>query len=286
MSDLDPRLNAFRDDLADARLKDRGAAPRYAEGRLAGVTQGVADLRRAPDARAGLDTQLLFGETVRVFDEKSGWAWVQNQTDGYVGYLQSAALGDAPPPATHRIRALRSFLYPEPNLKTPPLDCLSIASPVTVTATEGAYSRIHGGGWLYTKHLQPLGEVSPDFVATALEFLGTPYYWGGRSSIGLDCSTLVQLSLACAGVAAQRDTYQQAQTLGEKLNGLPGELTLERGDLVFSPGHVAIMLDGEHVVHANGFTMTVAIERLEALEGRVRQETSGGGFTAVRRVSL
>ncbi|GAB4358026.1 MAG: NlpC/P60 family protein [Kiloniellaceae bacterium] len=286
MSDLDPRLNAFRDDLADARLKDQVAAPRYAEGRLAGIARGIADLRRAPDARAGLDTQLLFGETVRVFDEKDGWAWVQNQTDGYVGYLQSAALGAAPPPATHRLRALRSFLYPEPNLKTPPLDCLSIASPVTVTATEGAYSRIHGGGWLYSKHLQPIAATAPDFVATALEFLNTPYYWGGRSSIGLDCSTLVQLSLACAGVAAQRDTYQQVRTLGEKLNGLPGELTLERGDLVFSPGHVAIMLDGDHVVHANGFTMTVAIERLEALEARVRQETNGGGFTAVRRVGL
>ncbi|WP_340118270.1 NlpC/P60 family protein [Pelagibius sp. 7325] len=286
MTDLDPRLNAFRDDLADARLKDRVTAPRYAEGRPAGVARGVVDLRRAPDPASGLDTQLLFGETVRVFDDKDGWSWVQNGTDGYVGYLESAALGEAPPPATHRLRALRSFLYPEPNLKTPPLDVLSIASPVSVTATECAYSRIHGGGWLYTKHLQPIAENAPDFVATALEFLGTPYYWGGRSSIGLDCSTLVQLSLACAGLDVRRDSYQQATTIGEKLNGLPGELTLERGDLVYSPGHVAIMLDDRHIVHANGFTMTVAIETLEALEARVRAETKGAGFTAVRRTGL
>jgi hypothetical protein len=96
----------------------------------------------------------------------------------------------------------------------------------------------------------------------------------------------VQLSLACAGVAALRDSYQQATTLGEALNGLPGEVALERGDLVYSPGHVAIMLDGAHVVHANGFTMSVAIEPLTALEGRVRKETDGKGFTAVRRVRL
>jgi cell wall-associated NlpC family hydrolase len=259
-------------------------AARFVEGRPAGVRRGVADLRRRPEASAGLDTQLLYGEQVVVFEEKNGWAWVQNGTDGYVGYVESAALGEASGPPTHRLRALRSFLYPEPDLKTPPLDCLSIASPVQVVANDGAYSRVAGGGWIYSKHLQPLDETAPDFVATALEFLGTPYYWGGRSSVGLDCSTLVQLSLACAGVAALRDSYQQVVTLGEALNGLPGEVAVARGDLIFSPGHIAILLDEDHVLHANGFTMSVAIERLEALEGRVRAET-GGGFTCLRRVT-
>src|SRR3546814_5834680 len=168
--------------------------------------------------------------------------------------MESAALGAPPPAPTHRLRALRSFLFPEPNLKAPPLDCLSIGSPLCVVTTEGAYSRLAGGGWLYSKHLQPIAAASPDFVATALEFLGTPYYWGGRSSIGLDCASLVQPSLACAGVQAPRDSYQQAPTAGEALNGLPGKIPLERGDLVYSPGHVAIMPDGTRVVHANGVT--------------------------------
>ncbi len=286
MTELDPFLNAFRDDLADARLKAQVAAPRYVEGRLAGVVRGVADLRRGPEPNAPLDSQLLFGERVRVFDESDGWAWVQNETDGYVGYVKSDALGAAIENPTHRLRALRSFLFPEPNLKAPPLDCLSIASPVKVVGSKDGYSEIAGGGWLYSRHLQPLGEASPDFVATALEFLGAPYYWGGRSSVGLDCSTLVQLSLACAGQAVRRDSYQQATTLGEALNGLPGEVALQRGDLVYSPGHVAIMLDDAHVVHANGFTMSVAIERLDSLETRVKAETDGKGFTCVRRIGL
>jgi cell wall-associated NlpC family hydrolase len=286
MTKLDRFLNVYRDDLADVRLKDAVAAPRYVEGRPAGILRGIADLRRRPDSSAPLDSQLLYGEAVRVFDEAHGWAWVQGEADRYVGYVESAALGAPAPAPTHRLRALRSFLFPEPNLKAPPLDCLSIASSLTVVGEQGSYSRLAGGGWLYTKHLQPIAEISPDFVATALEFLGTPYYWGGRSSIGLDCSTLVQLSLACAGLKVLRDSYQQATSLGEKLNGLPGEVVLERGDLVYSPGHVAIMLDGAHVVHANGFTMSVAVETLAALEGRVRKETDGKGFTAVRRVRL
>jgi len=286
MTELDPRLNAFRDDLADARLEGRVKAARFVEGRPAQVQRGIADLRRRPEAKAPLDTQLLYGEQVRVFEESDGWAWVQNETDGYVGYVEASALATPKGTPTHRLRALRSFLYPEPDLKAPPLDCLSIASPVKVVATEGTYSALAGGGWLYTKHLQAIDETSPDFVATALEFLGTPYYWGGRSSIGLDCSTLVQLSLACAGVPVLRDSYQQATTVGEALNGLPGgDIALERGDLVFSPGHVAVMLDESHVLHANGFTMSVAIEKLEALEGRVRAET-GGGFTGLRRITV
>ncbi len=285
---LDPRLSAFRDDLADAALEGRVTARRFAEGRPAGVVRGIVDLRRAADTRSGLDSQLLFGETVTVFDEADGWAWVQNRTDGYVGYVESAALGAAPSPPTHRITALRSFLFPEPNLKAPALDCLSIASPLCVIGHEGDYAALQGGGYVYGKHIASIAETQPDYVATALRFLGTPYYWGGRSSVGLDCSTLVQLSLACAGLPIRRDSYQQEATAGEALNGLPGEIALQRGDLVFSPGHVAIvldagMLDAARIVHANAFTMTVAIEDLAALEGRVQAET-GGGFTAVRRI--
>ncbi|WP_299391169.1 C40 family peptidase [Pelagibius sp.] len=280
---IDPRLNAVRDDLADAALEGQVTAVRFAEGRPAGIARGVVDLRRTPDAGSGLDSQLLFGETVTVFDEAEGWAWVQNQTDGYVGYVESRALGAAPSPPTHRVTALRSYLFPEPNLKAPPLDCLSIGSPLCVTGREGDYAALQGGGYVYGRHIAPVAETESDFVATALRFLGTPYYWGGRSSVGLDCSTLVQLSLACAGLPVRRDSYQQEATAGEALNGLPGEIALQRGDLVFSPGHVAIMLDAGRIVHANAFTMTVAIEDLAALEGRVRAET-GGGFTAVRRI--
>lgn len=283
MTEFDPRLYAYRDDLADARLSDQVSAPRYVEGQPAGIAKGVVDLRRAPDARSGLDSQLLFGEAVTVFDERDGWAWVQNQTDGYVGYVESSVLGESPPAPSHRVTALRSYLFPEPDLKAPPLDCLSIASPLAVVGQDGDYAALAGGGFVYRKHMAAIRETEVDYVATALRFIGTPYYWGGRSSIGLDCSTLVQLSLACAGVAVRRDTYQQEPTLGEALNGLPGEVALQRGDLLYSPGHVAILLDAEKVVHANAFTMSVAIEALEALAGRVRAET-GGGFTSVRRL--
>src|SRR3546814_12906020 len=142
MTNPDPFLNAWRDDLADLRLKDQVAAPRYVEGRLAGVTRGVADLRRQPARGAPLDTQLLYGETLRVFDERDGWAWVQSETDRHVGYMESAALGAPPPAPTHRLRALPSFLFPVPNQLAPPPDLLCIGSHLCVVPTKPDKLRI------------------------------------------------------------------------------------------------------------------------------------------------
>ena len=284
MTGPDPRLNAYRSDLADARLSGQVSSARFAEGRPAGIVTGLADLRRDADALSGLDTQLLFGETVTVFDERDGWAWVQNETDRYVGYVESAALGAAPPAATHQLAELRGYLFPRPDLKAPPLDYLSIGAPLCVVGAEGDYAALHGGGVIYRKQIARLDETEPDYVATALRFMGTPYYWGGRSSIGLDCAALIQLCLARAGIAALRDSYMQGGSIGSAVDWQPGETRLRRGDLVYFPGHCVIMLDDREVVHANAFTMSVAIEPLDAVERRVIAESGGTGITGVRRI--
>jgi len=287
MSELDPRLNAYRPDLADESLEGRVAAERFTAGRPAQVVRGVAALRRTPAADAPQDTQLLSGEAVTVFDEADGWAWVQNATDDYVGYVESAALGGDPRAATHSVKVPRTFLYPEPDLKAPPLDALTMTGRVTAVGAEGAYSEVRigtRGGWVYSRHLAPEGEVEPDFVATALQFLGVPYLWGGKASGGLDCSGLVQVALARAGIPCPRDTGAQAASLGAALPWEPGRTELQRGDLIYFPGHVAIALDAESVVNANAHAMMVSVEPLAELEARVRQESGGTGVTAVRRL--
>lgn len=282
MTDLDPRLHPYRDDLAAESLRGRVEAPAYVEGRPMQVIAGYADLRRKPVADAPLDSQLLFGEEVLVFAEAAGWAWVQNKTDRYVGYVRCDTLGEEVHAPTHVVTALRSFVFPLPDLKVPPLDALSLASSATVTEVEGAYSRLATGGWIYGRHLVPLDELEPDYVATAERFIGVPYLWGGRSGLGLDCSALVQLALARAGVLALRDSDHQEATLGEPLDWSPGETRPKRGDLLYSPGHVAIVYDEERVLNANAHAMAVSIEPWRDLEARVIAE-SGGGFTSRRR---
>ena len=279
MTDLDPRLHPFRDDLAGAYLKDRVTAARYVEGVRRQVAKGIVDLRRAPRDDAPLDSQLLYGEEVNVYDEAEGWAWVQSAGDGYVGYAAGAALSDRVAAPTHSLAALRSYLFAEPDLKSPALDLLSMASPLAVVEERRDFARLAGGGWVFRGHLAPLGETVADYVETALAFLGAPYLWGGRSSVGLDCSALVQIALARAGVFALRDTRMQEEILGEPL---APDAAVRRGDLVFLPDHVAIAVDPETVVHATALHMAVAVEPLAQLEARSR-EANGQGTTAVRR---
>lgn len=286
MQTLNPRVNAYRPDLAAASLQGRVAATRFVDGRPARVAHGMLDLRRRPEASAPLDTQLLFGEAVMVYDEADGWAWVQNRRDDYVGYVASEGLGPAADaPATHKVAVLRSFLYPAPDLKAPPRDALSFLSPLRVLGTREGFAETPDG-WVYARHLAPIAATAPDYVATALLFLGVPYLWGGRSSLGLDCSALVQLALDHAGRPCPRDTGEQEQAFGPAIASNAEVPTLRRGDLVFFPGHVAIGIDATTVVHANAGAMLTTIEDLSDLVARVKVETGGVGVTSVRRPVL
>jgi cell wall-associated NlpC family hydrolase len=273
VSALDPRLNAFRPDLADRRLQGRVEAAAFVEGRPARVAIPVADLRRSPQPDAGIDTQLLSGEEVLVFDTTEGWAWVQAGYDGYVGYASADALSVATPEPTHVVVAQRSFVYPGPELKLPPSACHSMGAAlaiVDVTENRGTrYARLASGEALIAGHLKTLGSTAEDFVGVAETFLHTPYLWGGTSAFGLDCSGLIQLAMRMAGRPVPRDTDMQAGSIGEPID--PGEdfSELRRGDLVFWKGHVGIMRDGETLLHANGHTMTVASEPLASAVTRI-----------------
>jgi cell wall-associated NlpC family hydrolase len=264
---LDPRLNAFRPDLADIRLEGKVPATAYVEGKPARIAVPVANVRRKPDSHAGLDTQLLLGDDVSVFEMREGWAWVQAARDGYVGYVNVGSLTDRHETATHVVAAPRSFVYSGPDLRLPQVEALSMGCAVTVVGqaeTRGTrYALLASGEALIEKHLRLAGERPDDFVAVAETFVNTPYLWGGTSGFGIDCSGLVQLSMRMSGVDVLRDTDMQEQGIGELLDGGADFRNVRRGDLVFWKGHVAIMTDGENMIHANGHTMLVSHERLD-----------------------
>jgi cell wall-associated NlpC family hydrolase len=280
---FDRRVTPFREDLADERLRGQVAAERFSPGLPRRVVTAVAPLRRRPFADAPLDTEALLGERVTVYDEQDGWAWGQLAADGYVGYLPSAALGEPGPEPTHRVAELRTFRYPEPDLKRPPVDWLSLGAAVTVVDQVGDYARLAQGGFVFRGHVRDLAATEPDFAGTAERFLHVPYLWGGKTSLGLDCSALVQVALAAAGIPAARDSDLQERALGDPIEVGPDLGGLARGDLVFWRGHVGIMLDPERLLHANGHTMTVAVEPLRLAEARIRRNDAGP-ITSIRRI--
>lgn len=273
MTALDRRLNAFRPDLADSRLEGRVTAARFVAGRPARVIEAVLPLRRQPRPDAGLDTEALYGEPVTIFDvDDEGWAWVQLDRDGYVGYAPVGGLlpGEGPAP-THKVQALRTFLYPAASIKEPPLGWLSYGSEVAIVREAEApngrrFGITAGGGAIVLHHLAARDALETDAVAVAERFLGTPYLWGGKSSLGIDCSGLVQTALGALGIAVPRDTDMQEATVGRDV-GLD-RAGWRRGDLMFWPGHVALVRDAATIVHANGKDMAVAVESIDGVLAR------------------
>lgn len=279
---LDPRRHAYRPDLAAEDLKGRVEAARYVAGTRRQVVRPVVPLRSSPAPSAGIDTEVLFGETVIVYDEADGWAWVQLARDGYVGYLSAEALSRELRPVTHRVSATGTFVYPIPDIKAPPLMYLSMNAQLSVADHGHPFSRLASGGHVISRHIADRSRFLRDFVDVAERFIGTPYLWGGRTRIGLDCSGLVQIALEAAGIDAPRDSDMQRNELGNPVL-IPSNLEgLQRGDLVFWQGHVGIMTDGIMLLHANAHHMAVAVEPLSDAAARIGK--TSGAIAAIQRL--
>lgn len=275
---LDNRLNAFRPDLADERLRGQVEAPRFVAGVPMQVIDPVIDIRREPRPDACVDSQALYGETVLLFEDLEGFGWAQLQTDNYVGYVPMNALSQTLTPPTHIISAPRTFLYPGADMKFPTTKSLSMGSLLTVIGdaeTRGTrYLKLTSGEYIIATHARVINDHAADPVTVALRFLEAPYLWGGRSAFGIDCSGLIQLSHAMCGNTLPRDSDMLASSAGRQIGEGATHEPLQRGDLVFWKGHVAFMEDEHTLLHASGHAMAVvresfqeAIERIRALYG-------------------
>jgi hypothetical protein len=266
----DPRITLARPDLADAALEGRVRAGRFSAPRPRRCARPTAALRKAADANAEQLDELLFGEIFDVLDESDGWAWGQARRDGYVGHVLASDLDADLSPPTHWQRALRTPVFSRPDMRSPVLGFHSMNSLVRIDGADGRFVRAAGSGWVFEQHLAPLGEVEGDWVAAAERYFGAPYLWGGRGSLGIDCSGLVQQALYACGQGCPRDSDQQRE-----VGGAVEEADLGRGDLVFWSGHVAMMVDEARIIHANGHHMAVEVEPLAAAIERIERAGVG-----------
>ena len=279
----DPRLTPARPDLAAKYLEGKVKAARFVAGELFEITEAIAPLREGPSADSMLATQALKGERVTIYDRNGeGWAWGQLNNDGYVGWLPDRALAKPSATPTHKITAIRTLAFPGPSIKLPPVDTLLMGTTLNLLREEGPFAVTRDGLYLPRAHVGPIDRYEDDFVAIALRFVGTPYLWGGKSSLGIDCSGLVQVALSAAGTGCPRDSDMQQDGLGRTLDAAESS-QLQRGDLIFWKGHVAIVRDADSIVHANAHHMATVIENTGEAVARIK--AAGQQIVTIKRLA-
>lgn len=270
---FDRRLTPATDRVAHVSLRGTLDRPRFTEGEALRVSVALADLLRAPFGAR--DRQLWLGERFIVVDRDQGHAFGFAEKDGYCGWLPEAALADGPAP-TDWVASPGTHLYPEPRSASRELTALPTGARLAVIAYVDKWAETTQG-FVPFRHLLQLGEAFNDPVTVAEGFLGTPYLWGGDSRAGIDCSGLAHVAFHACGMQIPRDSDLQ-------LDGLPPipREEAQRGDLVFWKGHVAILTGPDKILHANGFTMSVAYEGLQDAIARIAPME--GEVTGWRRV--
>lgn len=278
---LSPLLNAYRPDRADISLKPFVIATEYIEPVLRRCKRGIVPLFEKPDQNAIRLSEIKYGEFLDVFEERrDGFAWVQNRSDRYVGYIPlSGTLDEGIAALMNRVSALQTFVYAEPDARANVIDRLTLGSFISLDGDAGDFYPIATGGYVFKKHIAPADEVAcADYVFTAGQLLNAPYLVGGRTPLGIDAPGLLQLALELAGYDMPRGFEQQKELMGHPLPCHWRDIIWKRGDVVFfaEPDLVGIMTGNTHALCASPHHMMVTVEPLEDIVARGHTVTAAG----------
>tara|TARA_B100001057_G_scaffold133470_1_gene132862 strand:- start:2915 stop:3751 length:837 start_codon:yes stop_codon:yes gene_type:complete len=260
---FDPRITPIRNDLSSKIYEGQVKRKKFSKGTIHTVIAPNSPLYNKKNSK--LSTQLLYGETCKVFEVSKEWSWVQSLRDDYVGYAPSTHLKKIQFKPTHKVKSLRTFIYSKPNIKSKIISHISFNSIVQITKHENNFCKIKNLGWCPKKDLSLINESKFNIVELAKIFLNTPYYWGGKDSLGIDCSGLIQNIMQMKNIDFPRDTDMQEDFCAQEVK----KTNLKPGDLVFWRGHVALMIDNKRIIHANAFHMKTCVEPLLVAEKRI-----------------
>ena len=265
---MDPRVTPANETVACSTLKGKIKHANFVEAKNYQVNVPFVDLLGSPDGKR--NRQLIYGSKVKYFSAAKGWAFIQNTYDNYVGYVPESTIASETQ-KTHIVTAPLAHVFMEPNIKSKNIEILPLASRVSGEVIENGFLETELG-WISVSQLKRKTELSKDPVEVSKLLQNAPYLWGGNTTLGIDCSGLIQISLLLCGIDCPGDSDQQMNTLGQNIDiGSPRK----KGDIIFWKGHVAWALNERQILHANAYHMATVIEEAnEAIERIKKQDNN------------
>ncbi len=226
---------------------------KYLKGRVTTILT-VCPIRAKADDASEMVSQLLFGETASIIDkQKDSWCKIRLDNDGYEGWIDQKQL--TPVSASKREDVSVSVELFEKIFADKASTWITLGAELA--DFDGMVSRIDDQRFRFSGQAIKAKELEPDpelIEKLAKRLLNTPYLWGGRTPLGIDCSGFSQLVFKCAGISILRDAKDQA-TQGETIDFVSAA---KLGDLAFFTKktdritHVGIVLDDMEIIHASG----------------------------------
>lgn len=246
------------------------------------------------EAREGAEqsTQMLFGETCTVLEQKPRWNRIKLHLDGQEGWVDAKMIT---PMSAAEYKGYRADYKKSAQVVFPMVYAVSENNGQTIPLTAGTrltkYQdgrfEVLGVGFRIDASMvvtKPLELNEQNLLQTVRFFLNVPYLWGGKNAMGMDCSGFTQTIMGLFGRKLLRNASEQA-TQGRRVAGLK---KAKAGDLVFfdhedgKVSHVGIVIDPERVIHCSGRVKVEKIDNAGIFSAEL------GGYThhlvSIRRV--
>jgi len=248
------------------------------------IINNYTPIKCKPDSNSETISEALYGENFILKKIYKKWLWGKLETDDYEGFISIDSISNKKYEHTHYVSKLRTYTYSKPDIKSVTTDILSINSLITIIDEIKGFSKLNNNDYIFTEHIELESNKNNNYIDTAIKFTNTPYKWGGRTSFGIDCSGLVQLSLMSSGYKCPRDSQMQNKVLGKNIPIQTYHDNLKRGDLIFWDGHVGIMVSSENIIHANSFSMDTKIEKI--IDADTRIKSNGNRISSIKRIII
>ena len=252
-------------------------------------------MRSEAREQAEMCSQLLFGEIFEIIEKADNWYFIQNRSDNYRGWI------DGKPATILSEEEFKTLENSVSGIINKPLviagltrNCTKKPSPEHIILSGGSIlynynveeecAVIFGKTYHIPQNLININSkncvTGADLLSTAYFYLNTPYLWGGKNALGIDCSGFVQVVFQIHGINLPRDCSQQVE-MGNVVDFLQ---EAQAGDLAFFENnegeisHVGILIDNTHIIHASG---RVKIETIDT-QGIISE--TDGNYTHRLRV--